>query len=243
MCRSLVLMSACFLLCGCRNFSSKDEAITAKCSYISMIATIDDTTLLKAKYRDYDLQGTISFLDLFVKVKECEGESAFILPDGSGRFHWMTSGDKSRRESGLDYFPKIPSVHSLLTMGTSGIYVLSEKPNSRYSISLAITILLWPWHIENNESAEIKRRALETLASPFLYPRNTPLAVPLGKIVGVLLMDSFDNPFYYTGKKELERIFENGLSDSEKTAIKSIIQDPDWKVQMVLALFNVRLPI
>lgn len=242
-CCFLVFISGCFLFCGCRNFSAKEEVITAKSSYVSMIATIDDTALLKTKYRDYDLQGTISFLDLLAKVKELERERAFILSDGNGRFYWLSPEAKRQHGTLPDHLSKVCGISSLLNTTSSGICILSEKPKYRYSVSLAITILLWPWHIENNESAEIKRGALETMASPFLYPRNTPLAAPFGKIAGVLLMDSFEDSFYYTGKNELKRIFENGLSDSEKTAIKAIIQDPDWKVQMILALLNVRLPI
>lgn len=241
--RFFVFVLGCFLLCGCYVLPVTEEGVTSKDSYVSMIATIDNTALLKTTCYDYDLQGTISFLDLLAKVKDLERECAVILSDGNDRFYWLTPDSKFQHDSSLNCLPKICSVNSLLNTRASGICLLIEKPKSQYSMSLAITILLWPWHIEDNEVVELKRSALETIALPFLYPHNAPLTDSLGRIVGVLLMDSFEDSLQYTGKEELTGIFENGLSSDEKAAIRLITQDSNWKIKVILALFNINVRI
>lgn len=228
------------LFCGCFGVPAMDQVMFSELRCASIIDAIDSSLLLKTRWHDYELQGTISFLDLFAKIEMFdERRNAFVFTDETGRVHWLTPTDNPNLENPLEWLPQIDGIQSLVKMRTSGVYFLSERPDNQYSMTLAITISLWPWQVENAESDKLRKEALGTLASPFLYPCSGLPTEPLGTVICLLLMDSLDDSIRYAGKDEVRRLFEDGLTDSEKVAIQSIIQDPDWKTKVILSLFKV----
>ena len=237
----LLVTLGSLLFCGCFGVPATEQVMSSELRCASIIDAIDSSILLKTRWHDCELQGTISLLDLFAKIEALdERQNVFVLTDGTGRVHWLTPDDNPNLDNPLGWLPQIDGLYALAKTRTSGVYFLSEKPDNQYSMTVAITILLWPWQVENEGSDKLRADALETLASPFLYPCSGLPTEPLGTVIGLLIMDSLEDSISYAGKDEVRRIFEDGLTDCEKDALKSIIQDPDWKTKVILSLFRVR---
>ena len=196
----LLVTLGCLLFCGCFGVPATEQVMSSELRCASIIDAIDSSILLKTRWHDCELQGTISLLDLFAKIEALdERQNVFVLTDGTGRVHWLTPDDNPNLEKPLGWLPQIDGLHALAKTRTSGVYFLSEKPDNQYSMTVA-----------------------------------------LGTVIGLLIMDSLADSISYAGKDEVRRIFEDGLTDCETVAMKSIIQDPDWKTKVILSLFRVR---